>query len=44
MIEPMDDLKLNLDSNGMIQGAFGCSPSVLYQRWRDYVLENYGGR
>jgi hypothetical protein len=44
MIEPMDDLTLNLDTNGLIQQAFGCSPSVLYQRWREYALANYVGK
>jgi hypothetical protein len=44
MIEPMDDLKLNMRSADMIQEAFGCSPSVLYQRWRDYVLKEWAGR
>jgi hypothetical protein len=44
MIEPMDDLKLNLDSNGLIQEGFGCTASVLYQRWREWVLKNWAGK
>lgn len=44
MIEPMDDLKRNMTSAEMIQEAYGVTPSVLYQRWREYVLEEWSGR
>ena len=44
VLELMHDQKLNLRSADMIQEAFGCSPSVLYQRWREYVLKEYAGK
>ena len=44
MIEKMDDLKLNMRSADMIQEGFGVTPSVLYQRWREYVVANWGGK
>ncbi len=44
MLEPMDDLKLNLSSAQLVDQAFGVSVSVLYQRWRDYVLQEWAGR
>jgi len=44
MIEPMDDQKRNLSAAELIQEGFGVSPSVLYQRWREYVLASWSGR
>lgn len=44
MLEPMDDLKRNLTSAQLIEEGFGVSPSVLYQRWRDWVIENWSGK
>ena len=36
-----EDLKEKPDCAGCIQHAFGVSPSVLHQRWREYVIEHY---
>jgi hypothetical protein len=38
----MDDLKRNLSSAQMIEEGFGTSPNVLYQRFREYVLAEWG--
>ncbi|MEW6746423.1 MAG: hypothetical protein AB1486_27085 [Planctomycetota bacterium] len=42
LIESIDDLVNNPTSAACIERAFGVSPSVLHQRWRDWVLQNYG--
>lgn len=44
ILEPMDDLQRNLKPAELIQDAFGCSSSVLYQRWREYVMKEYAGK
>lgn len=41
MLEPMDDLQRNLKPSELIEQAFGCSATVLAQRWRDHVLAEY---
>ena len=41
MLDKLDDTKSKPNSAACIQHAFGVSPSVLHQRWREYVLEHY---
>ncbi|MHC4448641.1 MAG: hypothetical protein ACYS0E_00690 [Planctomycetota bacterium] len=41
MLRKLEDTKGKPNSAACIQHAFGVSPSVLHQRWREYVLENY---
>ncbi|MHC4452955.1 MAG: hypothetical protein ACYS0E_22920 [Planctomycetota bacterium] len=41
MVRKLDDYKNKPSSEECIKFAFGVSPTVLHQRWREYVLENY---
>ena len=41
MLQKLDDYENKPNSEACIQFAFGCSPTVLHQRWREYVLEKY---
>ena len=41
MLEGIDDTENKPSCSDCIEAAFGVSPSVLHQRWREYVLENY---
>ncbi|MDH3590950.1 MAG: hypothetical protein OER88_03675, partial [Planctomycetota bacterium] len=41
MLRKLDDYQNKPNSSDCIQHGFGVSPSVLHQRWRDYVLAQY---
>jgi len=41
MLVKLDDYENKPNSEQCIEHAFGVSPTVLHQRWREYVLENY---
>jgi hypothetical protein len=41
MLRKLDDYKTKPDSAACIRHAFGVSPSVLHQRWREHVLAHY---
>jgi len=41
MLRKLDDYKNKPSCAQCIQYAFGVSPTVLHQRWRQYVLKNY---
>jgi len=41
MLRKLEDYKGKPDSAACIQHAFGVSPSVLHQRWREHVLAHY---
>lgn len=42
MLRKLDDWENKPNSAECIEHAFGASPTVIYQRWREYVLENWG--
>ena len=42
MLVKLDDFENKPSAAECIEFAFNVTPSVLHQRWRDYVLENYG--
>jgi hypothetical protein len=44
LLGTIHDTKLNYSSAQEIDAGFGCSPSVLYQRWREYVVKAYAGK
>jgi hypothetical protein len=44
MLHSMHDLSTNFTAAQEIDVGFSCSPSVIYQRWREYVLKNYVGK
>jgi len=44
MLDAMHDVQRNLKPGELLQDAFDCSPNVLYQRWREYVLKEYAGK
>ena len=41
LLAKLNDYQSKQNAEQCIQHAFGCSPSVLHQRWRTYVLEHY---
>lgn len=44
MLGSMHDVKQNFTAAQEIDAGFACSPSVIYQRWREFVLKNYVGK
>ncbi len=44
LLGTIHDRTTNPTSAQQIDAGFGVSPSVLYQRWREYVLKNYLGK
>jgi hypothetical protein len=44
MLHSMHDLTTNLTGAQEIDVGFSVAPSVIQQRWRDYVLKNYVGK
>lgn len=44
MLHSMHDLSTNFTSAQEIDVGFACTPSVIQQRWREYVLKNYVGK
>ncbi len=44
MLDLIDDKQKNLSGGQMIEAAFGCTPSVLYGRWREHVLKSTEGK
>ncbi|HET6163144.1 MAG TPA: hypothetical protein VFG37_05715 [Planctomycetota bacterium] len=44
MLGTMHDVTTNFTSAQELDAGFSASPSVIYQRWREYVLKNYLGK
>lgn len=44
LVERIDDLDKKPTASQCIELAFGVSPGVLHQRWREYVLKEYAKR